>query len=214
LGREAVRLDEALGGRRSPLIRAKWRERKAVAGVVTINKLVGEFGLPDCVAADALETWKKVLEEGLVPRGAVPAAAACLVAACRRYFLPLSVEEVAEAVGISVASLNRAWKKIFRTAWYRPLRPECYVPALVQRLGLSEAVGDLAVKLIGETERAWQGCRPRTVAAAAVYMASLLAGERRDQREVAEAAWICDASLRKCFKKMAASLPKPLGVVA
>lgn len=79
-----------------------------------------------------------------------------------------------------------------------------YIVLLVRELGLSKNTGDRAFSIAGKfVERV--GCigNPKVVAAATVYIAAHLNGERRTQREVADVLDITEVSIRNRYKHIA-----------
>jgi transcription initiation factor TFIIB len=96
-------------------------------------------------------------------------AAAALYAACRQCDVPRTLDEIADASRVSRKEIGRTYRFIAR------------------ELKLS---GDVQAKTVDILKQAadrelTSGRGPTGVAAAAIYIASILSGERRTQREVA-----------------------------
>ena len=88
--------------------------------------------------------------------------------------------------------------------------PIYYVPRFATELNLSGEVQEKAREII---ERAIKkglisGRGPTGVSAAAVYIASLLLGERRTQKEVANVAGVTEVTIRNRYRE----LKKELGI--
>ncbi|HIP63507.1 MAG TPA: transcription initiation factor IIB, partial [Archaeoglobus profundus] len=65
-----------------------------------------------------------------------------------------------------------------------------------------------AIEIIkkAEEKELTSGRGPTGVAAAAIYIASILCGERRTQREVAEVAGVTEVTIRNRYKELAEKL--------
>ena len=77
-----------------------------------------------------------------------------------------------------------------------------YVSRIASRLGLSSRVETLALtftRLLAKTGLS-QGKPPQTLAAAAVYLASILMDEKRNQSEVARVVNVSDATIRNRYR--------------
>jgi transcription initiation factor TFIIB len=82
------------------------------------------------------------------------------------------------------------------------------VPRFCSGLTLKGEVQSRAVEILrqaGERELT-SGRGPTGVAAAAIYISSILGGERRTQREVAEVAGVTEVTIRNRYKELAEKL--------
>jgi transcription initiation factor TFIIB len=89
-----------------------------------------------------------------------------------------------------------------------PTSPIDYVPRFCSGLTLKGEVQSRAVEILrqaGERELT-SGRGPTGVAAAAIYISSILGGERRTQREVAEVAGVTEVTIRNRYKELAEKL--------
>ena len=89
-----------------------------------------------------------------------------------------------------------------------PTAPQDYIPRFCSELKLS---GDVQAKTVDILKQAadrelTSGRGPTGVAAAAIYIASILSGERRTQREVAEVAGVTEVTIRNRYKELAERL--------
>ena len=97
---------------------------------------------------------------------------------------------------------------ISQLARLMPTSPADYIPRFCSELKLS---GDVQAKTIEILKQAadkelTSGRGPMGVAAAAIYIASILSGERRTQREVAEVAGVTEVTIRNRYKELAERL--------
>jgi transcription initiation factor TFIIB len=89
-----------------------------------------------------------------------------------------------------------------------PTMPQDYVSRFCSVLHLSSDVQTKTVEILkkaSEKELA-SGRGPTGMAAAALYVASLLCGERTTQREIAEVAGVTEVTIRNRYKELAEKL--------
>jgi len=89
-----------------------------------------------------------------------------------------------------------------------PTSPIDYVPRFCSGLTLRGEVQSKAVEILRQAseKELTSGRGPTGVAAAAIYIASILCGDRRTQREVAEVAGITEVTIRNRYKELAEEL--------
>ncbi|MDK2782335.1 MAG: transcription initiation factor [Archaeoglobi archaeon] len=89
-----------------------------------------------------------------------------------------------------------------------PTSPIDYIPRFCSALGLSSRVQQKAIEILKQAQEKelTSGRGPTGVAAAAIYISSVLCGERRTQREVAEVAGITEVTIRNRYKELAEKL--------
>src|SRR5438552_15301493 len=91
-----------------------------------------------------------------------------------------------------------------------PTKPKDYVSRFCSELKLSGEVQSRAVEILKDAQdkEITSGRGPTGVAAAAIYISSILCNERRTQREVADVAGVTEGTIRKRHKE----LPHNLGI--
>jgi transcription initiation factor TFIIB len=89
-----------------------------------------------------------------------------------------------------------------------PTTPIDYVPRFGSELKLSGETQSKAIEVLkmAMDMELTSGRGPTGVAAAAIYIASVLLGERRTQREVADVAGVTEVTIRNRYKELAEKL--------
>jgi transcription initiation factor TFIIB len=87
-----------------------------------------------------------------------------------------------------------------------------FVPRIVGSLGLSGVLQRKAIEIVQQARKAGltAGKDPAGLAAAAVYIASLLTGERKTQKEIARAAQVTEVTVRNRYKELIRRLKIPI----
>ena len=89
-----------------------------------------------------------------------------------------------------------------------PTSPADYVPRFASKIGLSNEVQSKAIEIIEKAKQngLTSGKGPTGVAAAALYIASVLIGERKTQREIAEVSGVTEVTIRNRYKELSEKL--------
>ena len=137
-------------------------------------------------------------------------AAACLYAALRTSGVPRSLEEVAQVSKVSRREIGRVYKVVAQELGLTlaPVSPESYIPRFSSRLRLKPETEALALQFVKEAvlREVVSGKDPKSVAAAALYIAGILKGEARTQRDVSEATGVTEVTIRNRYKELVESL--------
>ena len=118
--------------------------------------------------------------------------------------------EISRMIADAKKEIGRSYRFMARKLLIRmrPTRPIDYVSRFASGLGLTGDVQTKAIELL--TEAAEKGLTsgrgPTGTAAAAIYIASVLCGERRTQHEVADAAGVTEVTVRNRFKELSREL--------
>ncbi len=179
--------------------------RKLIEILSEVNSVVRRLNLPQRVGETAARILRKLYNEGLVKRSnASEYIAAALFAAARIERYTITMRALAEALDIDIQRAWYAYRKILSkfSVRVRPPGPEMYVSQIASKLGLSSQAESLALtftRLLTRTGLS-QGKPPETMAAAAVYLASILMDEKKNQSEVARTVGVSDATIRNRYR--------------
>ena len=136
--------------------------------------------------------------------------AALLYTTCREEGAPRTLDEISKASGINKKDIGKTYRYIARKLHIRilPAKAQDYVPRFGSLLGLSEKVQVRAVDVLNHATRydVTSGKGPIGVAAAALYIAAVLEGEKKTQREVADIIGVTEVTIRNRYKEMVEAL--------
>ncbi len=169
------------------------------------NNIAARMGLPSRVAEEFTKIVRFLYEQKLLRRSNMTTyLAAALVAAARIAGYAITMRDVARFFELDVLQVWSAYRSIVARLRVRP-RPPCpeeFIPLLTSRLGLPTPVECLATRFVKELAKRGitQGKPPKALAAAAVYLASILLDEKRNQTQVARAADVTDATIRNRYR--------------
>ncbi len=198
----------------------KWQQRIRVSNAIERNlafalteldRIASRLNLPKSIRETAAMYYRKAVEKGLIRgRSIESVAAASIYAACRQCKIPRMLDEIAEAAKINRKEIGRTFRFLARELGinFKPATPIDYVPRLASALKLSGEVQAKAIEILklAMQKELTSGRGPAGVSAAAIYIASVLLGEKRTQREVAEAAKVTEVTIRNRYKELAEKL--------
>lgn len=176
-------------------------------GEEIVRRLSVSLGLPPLVQDAALLVLAKGGEARLFRgRSAAAAAGASVYAACRRYSLPRTWSEVADASGITRAEFGRAYMALRRglNLELPPVGLGTYVRRFSTELKLSSQTLGKALSILDGVGDHPDTCgvSPNGLAGAALYLASVQCGEPRRQSDIARVSQVTDVTLRHAFRRL------------
>ncbi len=187
------------------------KDRNLSFALGELERLVSFLGLPRTLHEEAAELYEKALTKGLVRGRSIESIIASIVyALAREYKSPRTLAEIAQASGISKRELGRAYRYVSRKLGIRilPATAESYIPRFASMLKLKDKTEVRAIKILKEAMKkdVISGKGPCGCAAAAIYIASVLEGERRTQREIADMVGVTEVTIRNRYKEIAQAL--------
>lgn len=180
--------------------------KKLIKVLQETNRVAARLQLPSRVAETMARIIRQLQSLGILKKNNINeylAAAAVVAARIERH--PLTMRDVAETLGLSEQDVWRAYRRIVTRLKVRvaiPPKPQMYVSKIASKLGLNGEVEALATRftiMLARTGLA-QGKPPEALAAAAVYVSSILLDQKRNQLTVAKAIGVTDATIRNRYR--------------
>lgn len=188
-------------------------DRNLAQAMSELERLASQLGIPRPIRELAALLYRKSLLQKLVRGRSIEAlVAATLYAACRIRLKPRALDEVADASRVSKKKLGQCYRLLLRTLNVKvPLsNPVDYVGRFASELDLSSGVQLRTIELLQRSRDFGLtiGRDPLGLAAAAIYIASIMLDERRTQRAIARVARVTEVTVRNRYKE----LVKKLGI--
>ncbi|HDI00982.1 MAG TPA: transcription initiation factor IIB [Candidatus Bathyarchaeota archaeon] len=183
------------------------KERNLAHALSEMKRVADKLGIPKSVIETAACIYRRAVMDGLVRGRSIQSmAAATLYIACRICGHVRTLDEIADAASLEKKEVGRSFRFLVSEMKLHvpPLTPRDYVARLLSRLRMRGEAEDIAYKTlaIASELRLTSGRGPMGVAAAAVYVASVLTGERKTQREIAELARVTEVTIRNRYKSL------------
>jgi len=170
-----------------------------------ISRVASQLGISRNVQKTAAMIYRKAVKKGLVRgRKIETMATAAIYLACRLHRIPRSLDDFEEValdknlrycVRIMLRNLNLQFPRA---------KAKDFIPGLANQLDMSIEAQKKAIEIIEAIEELGigGGKSPIGLAAAALYIASILTGLRRTQKEIAKAANITEVTIRNRYQEI------------
>jgi transcription initiation factor TFIIB len=188
-------------------------DRNLAQAMSELDRISSQIGLPKSVKEESAVIYRKAVEKGLVRGRSIESVmAAAIYAACRTQKVPRTLDEIARYTKAGRKDVARCYRLLLREVDVNiPIAdPVDFITRIGGALELSGTTQHKAAEIIRDAKKMGitAGKDPAGLAAAAIYVASLLENERRTQKEIAQAAQVTEVTVRNRYKE----LMKELGI--
>lgn len=185
----------------------KSKDRNLSFALSELQRIVSFLNLPRTIHERIARYYEEAVNKGLVRGRSIESVIAALTYAVSREFdSPRTLDEISEASGVEKREIGRTYRYIARELAIRilPADPTTFVPRFTSMLGLSDRVQAKALEILKRANKhdITSGKGPTGVAAAAIYVATVLIGEKRTQREVADIVGVTEVTIRNRYKEL------------
>jgi transcription initiation factor TFIIB len=182
-------------------------ERNLAFALSEISKITNNLNLPRNVLETASVIYRKAVKGHLVRgRSIQGVSAAAIYVACRQCGVARTLEDISNASPIDKKEVGRNYRFLVKELNYfiKPVKPGKYVTKFCNQLTMLGNVEETAHKILFAASelRLTSGRGPTGIAAAVSYIASILTGERKTQREIAEIAQVTEVTVRNRYKEL------------
>ena len=194
----------------------KWQRRTRISGakernlafaLSELDRCASKLGVPRNVREDASKVYRDAVNAKLIRgRSIEGVVAATLYLACRRCNIPRTLDEIAEVSRVTKKEVGRTYRFMARKLNIKllPTSPVDYIPRFASDLNLSGEVQARAIEIVNQAKANGlnSGRGPTGMAAAALYIASILLHERKTQKEIAEVTGVTEVTIRNRYSEI------------
>ena len=198
----------------------KWDNRAPAHGSMETNlgRALGELermgdklSVSQAVKERAAYFYRKALERGLLRgRSITGISAAILYTALRDTETPRTIKDVAVVSNLNKKDIARDYRTLLREMDLKMPVADAVknVHRIASLVGMSEKIARRGIEIVRLAERKEisAGKAPAGLAASALYLAGVLEGEVRTQKEIAEAAGVTEVTVRNRYKGLVSAL--------
>lgn len=186
-------------------------DRNLAQAMSELDRLSSQLGLPRSVKETASVIYRSAINKRLIRGRSIEAMiGAAAYAAARQRRVPRTLDEIARNSRINKKELGRCYRLMIHELNLKiPLaNPTDYIVRFSADLKLTGATARRAIDLVKEAKQKGltAGKDPTGLAAAAIYIAGIIEGERRTQREIAETATVTEVTVRNRYKELVRKL--------
>ena len=198
----------------------KWQRRIRVSGacernlafaLTDIDRVASRLSLPRSMREDAAKIYRAAVKAKLIRgRSIEGVVAASVYAACRNHHVPRTLDEISDVSRVTKKEVGRTYRFLVRELNIKipAISPMDYIPRFASELELDGVTEARAIEIIQEAAKkgVTSGRAPNGVAAAALYIASVLLFKRKTQKEIADVAGVTEVTIRNRYKELCDSL--------
>ena len=183
-------------------------DRNLAQAMSELDRLASQLGLTRSIKELAALLYRKLIIRRLARSRSIDAmVGAAIYAACRLRTAPRSLEEISRHSRVSKKKIGQHYRLLVEKLGLRmPVsEPANYVPRFITQLGLPGKVQRRVLEILEEAKKQRSlitGRDPRGLAAAAIYIASILEDSRVTQRDIAMAAGVTEVTVRNRYKEL------------
>ena len=182
-------------------------ERNLAFALSELDRESSSLGIPRSIREDASLIYRNAASMKLIRGRSIESmVASSIYMACRRNNVPRTLDEMSEVSNISKKQIGKNYRFLSRELKIklRPTSPSDYIPRFASKLGLSGEVQSKAIEIISKAKNCGvlNGKGRTGIAATALYISSILLGERKTQRDIAEIAGITEVTIRNRYKEI------------
>lgn len=186
-------------------------ERNLALAFSELDRISSHLGLPKNVKEEAAFIYRRAVEKHLVRgRSIEEVSAAALYAALRQCRTPRTLEEISEIARANKKEIGRSYRFIINKLNIQipNVDPIDYICRISQDLNLSTSTQLKAIEILKKATDSGltSGRGPCGVAAATVYIASVLMNEKKTQTKVAKVARVTEVTVRNRYKEICSEL--------
>ncbi|QQG49581.1 MAG: transcription initiation factor IIB [archaeon] len=194
-------------------------EKNLSVALRELDKMSDKLAVSQAVKERAAYIYRKALDRGLLRgRSIVGISAASLYAAFRDTETPRTLKDIAAVNNLDKKAVARDYRILLREMdMTMPVADAAKnVHRIASKVGLSERVARKAIEIVRLTEKKEisAGKAPMGLAASSLYLAGVIEGEVKTQKEIAEAAGVTEVTVRNRYKGLRADLGAELGMDA
>jgi transcription initiation factor TFIIB len=183
-------------------------DRNLAQAMSELDRLASQLGLTKSIKELAALLYRKLIVKRLARSRSIDAmVGAAIYAACRLREAPRSLEEISRHSRVSKKKIGQHYRLLVEKLKLKmPISdPRNYVPRLLTQLNLPGEVQEKVIEILEmarERRSLITGRDPRGLAAAAIYIASILTDHRVTQRDIAMAAGVTEVTVRNRYKEL------------
>ena len=182
----------------------------------TLKTISSHLVITDAVEKEAAGIYRAAAERGLTKaRASDSLVAASLFIACKLFTVPKSMKEVSEASKIDLKTLGKSYKLLLRSLRLKTMAatPQDFLAKFCSAIGVANGTQSAAGSLLKQYSKLAlvSGKNPTSLAATAIYIASLKNKERVTQKRISEVANITETTLRNRCAEMLSALKMKVG---
>lgn len=189
-------------------------ERNLSLALQMMNDYGAKMGIPKDIKETAALTYRKAVEKNLIRGRSIESiVCASIYAECRMVNLPRTLDEISKASEVNKKKVGKAYRHLSKelSLNLQPTTPFSYIAQFCSKLELDKQAIMQAEEIVRKSNDMGisSGKGPTGIAAASIYIASVLVGKPRTQKEIARVSGVTEVTIRNRYKEISKVLNIP-----
>ncbi len=186
-------------------------ERNLSLALQLLNDNGAKLGIPKDLKETAALIYRRAVENNLIRGRSIESiVCASIYAACRMVNLPRTLDEISKASEVNKKKIGKAYRHLAKELALniKPTTPYSYVAQFCNKLNLDKQAILLSEDIVRRTTENGiaSGKGPTGVAAASIYIASVMLKKPRTQKEIARVSGVTEVTIRNRYKEISKAL--------
>jgi len=186
-------------------------DRNLAQAMAELERLSDKVRIPGSVKEKAALIYRRALDKGLVRgRSIMAIVTASVYAACRLTHTPRTLKEISAESLADEKDISRCYRLLLSELDIKMpiIDLKRRIPKVASKIGLREKTQQRAIGIIRMAEKKHMvaGKEPMGLVAATLYIACVLEGERKTQKDAAEAAGVTEVTVRNRYRDLKENL--------
>ncbi len=200
--------------------------RKELEAKKLMNDAIGKLGLPQYVAETSGQLIKKAIAKNMFRKNTIRAGVASIILeVCKCCSIPIDKRVIYEIFGVSEKDVFNMTKKMSLSGLFNEVRRNrankvtqsgdtisnissaiSFISMIASKVGFNSDIAVLGERIVKSSIKAnivsLTGKNPVGSAAAALYLASIILGDKRSQRDMADALDLSEVTIRNRYRDL------------
>ena len=186
-------------------------ERSFIFALSEIDRMACALKLPVNIREAASMLYRQAMKKHLIRGRSIEGiTSAILYISCRQCGVPRTLEEMEDISRVEQKEISRSYRFLLRELGVKlsPASPVDFVPRFCSLLELGSETRIRAIEIIKKATEAklTNGRGPIGIAAAAIYIAAILSGQHRTQKDVSVVTGVTEVTIRNRYKELSQQL--------
>ncbi|MHA2364391.1 MAG: transcription initiation factor IIB [Candidatus Hodarchaeales archaeon] len=195
------------------------KDRNLQRATQELDRLSSQLDIPRSVKETAGQLYKKAFQAGVIRGYPIESMiAACVYAGARIRRVPRTLDEIGQGSRITKKRVAQSYRILVTRLNIRipPSRPKDFLVRMGTELAMSGVCQRFAAEIVedAEAKKLTIGKDPSGLAAAALYLAGIVRGEKRTQQAIAKTAHVTEVTIRHRHKDLISSLGPSMALKA
>jgi len=179
---------------------------------LAINNICATMRLQRSVKERALKTCQDIIKDASLNiekfEDIVRVSIVSICIACQQSYVPRSIKEISEGTGVNKSEITELFRFLMKKFKRQKVAIDSkkWAQYFCVQLNLYDDISDKAGQILFAYDNQKSGIPqkfyPQSVAAGAVYIAAILSGEHRTQKEIANVSGVSEVTIRDCYKEL------------